>query len=426
MADWSRRRWMQGAGLTALLSQAGCQRGCEDNLVTQNEDALFLLSFLILFVWGQPGSELLTRVYEKRHMRDNLASQAPGPGEEEEEQRHRTPASQLPSTIPSLTAATADVVAGRLTLPDGSVRQAAYLADSLGDRQVDGRIFAFEIDGGKTARMRGAVTLRPAVPGGGTPLEFRDTALSPDGRLLIVSQSGTPPQWIFVDTLNLTVAGRLMAPASVFPRVVAFAPDGRTAYAVASSQQFGATPPPPHSLHVIDTVARGITRSATLPANTEILDAVVSPDGGLLIGVANADAIHIVDLATLTYSARVAGVSPPGDTQPYSGTIQRVLMSPTGDRFYVSITRNPSNNSNARSAAVGVFDLPSATKVGELPLRYPAGVIGPRMGLSRDGILLVAGFQRGTEVQIFDTSTDREIDAITYPASFGFAALAAS
>jgi len=298
--------------------------------------------------------------------------------------------------------------------------RAFYLLDILGDAQTDGRVLAL-LANETTLQNRGQVTLRPLMPAGPS-YQAPHMELTRDGGLLIVSQSSPPAQWILIDAGSLTISGRLMAPPGVFPRRCAFSPDGRRAYAVVANQQFDMFPQS-MSIRVLDTVSRTIIGAINLPANTIITDLEISPDGGLLCGVGGA-ILNFIDVATGTYSGSVAAVPPAGDTTAWSGQVERMAIHPNGEELYVGITRNPSNNFNLRSGAIGVFDLRRAEKIAEIPLRYPSGVIGLRIGISPSGKTLFAGFQRGTEIQILDTATRSEVSRIPLEASFGFADLA--
>jgi DNA-binding beta-propeller fold protein YncE len=318
-----------------------------------------------------------------------------------------------------LTGGLAGLAGGRDPQPSASPRtRAVYFLDTLGDSQVDGRVYAISINE-NGATLRGQVVLRPLVSGAPS-LYLRHIAISRDGRLLIVSQSGNPPQWIFIDAASLTISGRLMAPPGVFPRRCVISQDGKRAYAVASGLQFDSVPQP-LSVQILDTATRTIAGVIPVPANTVIDDWAITPDEGLLFAVGSRF-LYVFDVATGTYSGRVDALAPVGDTGNWSGAVERLLMHPNGEKLYVSITRNPTSNFNLRTAAVGVFDTRTAQKLVEYPLRYPAGVIFPRMALAPSGQILFVGFQRGTEVQGFDTDSGKEIDPTPLEGS-GFADL---
>jgi hypothetical protein len=301
---------------------------------------------------------------------------------------------------------------------DDPSERAFYLLDNLGDNTADGRVIAIRVTA-STATPRGSVILRPFVFDGAT-LELLDLALSDDGRLLIVSQAGNPPQWIFIDTATLTITGRLMAPLGAFPRRAVIAPDGKLAYAIASGVQFDQIPQP-LSVQVLDTATRTIVGAIPLPANTQVQDWAITPDQGLLFGVGGR-MLHVVDVATRTHSGSFDIIAPIGSTAFVSGNVQRLAIHPSGDRAYAVITRFPVGAPQA--AVVAVIDVRTAQKIEEWPLRYPPGVIGPRIAISANGSLLAVGFQRASELQVFDPDLGIELDPIVLGSGFGFATLA--
>ncbi len=415
MSHMTRRQIVNRLALTCVLSHVACsQEDCAEE-VAQNP----LLRLVICFLFGQDLSEILMSL--------NAVEVTP-------------PIVTLPPPPRIITIGNITGVKGVLRVTVGgppppaqlrnsiatgnhtdAVARAFYLLDSLGDGQVDGRVYAIDANEGG-ATLRGSVTLRPAMAGAPS-LQLRDMALSTDGRLLIVSQIGDPPQWIFIDTASLTIAGRLMAPSGVFPRRSVISPDGKLAYAVAYASASDPFPPPPAAIHILDTARRTITGTIPLPANTAISDLVITPDEGLLFGVGNR-LLHVVDVATGTYSGNVDAVPPLSDLQAWSGSVERVVRDPRGEKLYAAVIRNPSNNFNLKSAAVAVFDVRSAQKIAEFPLRYASGVVGARIGISPFGDILLAGLQLGTEVQLFDTASGAEVASIPVERSFRFTDLA--
>lgn len=323
--------------------------------------------------------------------------------------------------LPPLTGALAGVATGPAP-PQATKTQdtAVYLLDNLGDNTSDGRVFALnfrEPDLG----YRGQVSLREPIFNGPSP-GLRDIVLSPDGSQILVSQAGSPAQWIFVDTATLTITGRLMCPPDTYPRRAVFSPDGKRAYAACTASASDIFPPAAFTLQILDTAAFSIVGSLAFPPSAAVSGMAITPDGGLLLA-AGLRLLHVIDLATVTYSGNIDLIPPLGVTTPHSGEVTRILIDPSGERLYAAIRRNPSNDFNVNNPAVGVIDVRSAVKVAEYPVRLPTGGIGLRIALSPLGVLY-AGFQRGGEVQVFDTTTGQELTGITLPANFGFADLA--
>ncbi|MEO5923200.1 MAG: hypothetical protein ABIR70_05165 [Bryobacteraceae bacterium] len=412
MERLTRRQMIKSGALVTLMTQVACtQRECAEAAIKFDAEDVYY------FYTGQDASEVLARLDKANKKTGSTMKVTP-----------RT------DTVPPLTGGISDSVGGpappsaappaSFPVADGSRNatdpnaRAFYLLDGYGDATVDGRVVAYQVTP-TSLTQRGSVTLRAAVFNGST-LELTDIALSSDGRFLIVSQAGNPPQWIFIDTATLTIAGRLMAPVGVFPRRCAIAADGKLAYAVTSGLQFDAVPQP-LSVQVLDTTTRTIVGSIPLPANTAISDWTITPDQGLLFGVGGRF-LHVVDVATLSHSASVDIIAPLGSTAFVSGNVERLVIHPNGDRLYAIVRRFP--NVGPQVAAVAVIDVRTAQKIEEWPLRYPAGTIGPRIGMAPNGRMLLAGFQRGTEVQTFDPTLSLELETITLGADFGFATFA--
>ncbi|MEZ0069507.1 YVTN family beta-propeller protein [Streptacidiphilus sp. MAP12-20] len=176
------------------------------------------------------------------------------------------------------------------------------------------------------------------------------SALSPDGRLLLVLNAGDAPK----ESLQVvaTATGKVVqqfdyqTPDGVYGGV-AFSPDGRHAYASAGGHGTVHV----YAVDAADTVTEGapIVLPTTNPAGQKVTmypaGLAVTPDGGRLV-VADqlADAASVVDLTTGAVTATVAvGHNPYG-----------VALSPDGRTAYVS---------NQGANTVTVLDLTGAAPV---------------------------------------------------------------
>ncbi len=301
--------------------------------------------------------------------------------------------------------------------PTADTARSFYILDSLGDATSDGRVFALDATEMGFA-LRGSVSLRAANLGGPSA-DLRHIALSPNGAQLIVSQAGAPAQWIYIDAGTLQF-NRQMAPANVFPRRVVYSPDGRLAYALSSNLATDNTSQI-LSIQILDTTARTVAGSIPIPANSSVADLAITPDGGLVFGV-GARLLHVIDVASRTYSDRFELLAPPNGGAIATGGAERIVMHPDGEQLYMLIRRLSLQNES--DAAVAIVDIRTAAKTGEIPLRLSPGVTGSMLGISRTGRTLVAGFQRGTELQSFTTDPLVEIPPIVMPSNFGLAGLA--
>jgi YVTN family beta-propeller protein len=155
------------------------------------------------------------------------------------------------------------------------------------------------------------------------------TALSPDGRTMLVSNDGQGAQSLqVVDVASSKVVQSLTyaAPASLFVGV-AFSPDGRTAYASGGGDQ---------QVHRYRVTGRRLTELAplalprTAPSGAKInafpAGLAVTPDGTRLVVADHlADAVSIIDVASGTVQTTAVGHAP-----------RTVTLSPDGRTAWVT------------------------------------------------------------------------------------------
>jgi DNA-binding beta-propeller fold protein YncE len=396
MPNLTRRNALRTLGLGSVLAQMACHQDCRG----------FFTFFGVTFVYwlfGQSAGSIIEYLL-KREIKDQ--------GLEDRQIQAALAAEIVNAFLSSVEAGSSPSGSGGPPRSATSVSHACYVLDSLGDATVDGRVFALSADD-SSSTVRGTVTLRVAIPGA-SPLTLTDIALSKDGNRLLVSQAGLPPEWIFIDAASLTIAGRVTPPAGVFPRQAIFSPDGKFAYTFSSDRRFDETAQR-FTVHVLDATTRTVLNSLALPAGTSIDDIAITPDGALLFAVGNR-LVHVIDTATLTYSGSNDIVTPSG---PFvSGNARRLAMHPDGARVFTVISRFPSG---ATVPVVATIDTRTAQVVAEWPLKYPTGGTGPRLMLVGDGRTLAAGFQRGPELQIYDTTAGEPLPSIVFPSNFGFA-----
>ncbi len=391
----TRRNVLRTLGLGSVASQIACHKSCQAFFT-------YIGVTIIYWLWGQEAGSLIEALVKAR-----LEAYP-----ETEDLYKQYVASQLIGLLAGAAAGDSPSGPGGPPRSAASASRACYLLDSLGDATVDGRVYALSASD-PNVTVRGTVTLRAAIPGA-DPLTLTDIALSNDGNRLIVSQAGMPPEWIFIDAASLTIAGRVTPPAGIFPRQAIFSPDGKLAYTFSSDRRFDETAQR-FTVHVLDSTTRTVLNSLALPAGTVIDDIAITPDGALLFAVGNR-LVHVIDTATLTYSGSNDLVSPSG---PFvSGNVRRLAMHPDGIKLFTVISRFPSG---ATVPVVATIDTRTAQVVEEWPLRYPAGGTAPRLLLSVDGRTLGAGFQRGPELQLYDTTAGEPLDSIVFPPNFGFA-----
>lgn len=385
MAKITRRSALRTLGITSVVAQMACHEKCPD-LDESAKKTFELMHVLFSIIY-------LTK-YEQDiapHVKPILPMAVIA----------RMQANGSPS---SSVAGSAPTTGGRNA---AAVSRAWYVVDALGDANVDAQVYAVSL--GDDMTLRGSVTLRTAVPGA-SALSLPDIALSSDGARLLVCQAGAPPEWIFIDAASLTISGRLTPPAGIFPRQAVFSPDGKLAYTFSSDRQFDETAQR-FTVHVLDTSSRTVLNSLALPAGTAIDDIALTPDGALLFAVGNR-LVHIIDTSTLTYSGQNDIVTPSG---PFvSGNARRLVMHPDGDKLYTVITRFPSGSTVPVVAAI---DTRTGQVVSEWPLKYPTGGTAPRIALTPDGTTLGAGFQRGPELQIYNTTSGEPEPSIVFSIS---------
>lgn len=412
MNDITRRKLLRNLAMTAVLGNVACeQKDCAKTIATELGAYI-----LYTFFFGIASSETLTDFREwDEILRDRLL-----------EEPLFTPTYTFPPgpTLGGVGIAAAGGASAAASSPqiaraggapaprtvEGRPPAALYVADTLGNSQVDGQIHAIEING-RTVTVRGSVGLRPAAPSAPF-INLRHLALSADGHLLIVSQEGTPSQWILIDTASLDILGRVMAPPNQFARRAVISPDGKLAFVVAATSQSTSTPPV--VLHVIDTTARSIIGAIPLPENTPIADLTITPDQGLLFGV-NRRLIHVMDVRSGTYSGAIDVLRLPSDPLgPMAGRFSNVVMNPTGAKFYAS----PLEFAAESRYAIGVFDVGSVEKIGEITVRNPPNTGSPLLALSPSGETILYSTQLGTEVQAFNVETGAEVATIPVDPAF--------
>jgi hypothetical protein len=383
-----RRRFLRSLGLTAVLGQSACHNQCGE----------FGESY-ILFFWGQIGSLIiyLSHLIEGSLVEARLSVGLPVP---------------QTSGFNGISAGT--VSGARPAALGGSGGRTVYLLDTLGDDQVDGRVYALDVND-TVLQLRGEVGLRP-IDNAAPFIALRHIALSGDASTIVISQEGAPSQWIFVDAAALEVIGRVMAPQGQLARRAILSPDARLAYVVAGANS---STNAPATVHVVDLASNSITHTFDLPDNVPVTDLAVTPDHGLLFGVSGRF-IHVFDLRTGTYSGAVEVLRPASDPQgAMIGRFNRVVMNPSGAEFYAG----PIEFLGEGRFAVGAFDVQSVAKTKEMTVQQGPSTGTPLMSLSPTGSSLSYGVQLGTIIQRFDTSTGAEIESIPVEESFRLTSL---
>jgi DNA-binding beta-propeller fold protein YncE len=382
-----RRRFLRSLGLGAVLGQSACHNQCGERV----ERA-------ILVFFGQEGSLIVWL----SHVLDGTISRPLSVG----------PPVPQSSGFNGISAGT--VSGPRPASLGGSSGTAMYLLDTLGDGEVDGRVYAIDVDG-EVLQLRGEVGLRP-IDNDAPFIALRHIALSNDGSTIAVSQEGAPSQWVFIDAASIEISSRVMAPQGQLARRAIFSPDGKLAYVAAATSSATNSPV---VVHVVDVAANSIIHTFDLPENTPIADLAVTPDQGLLIGVAGRF-IHAFDLRTGTYSGAANVLRPAGDPQgAVVGRFTQVVMHPNGAEFYAG----PIEFFEDGRYAVSAFDVQSLAQTKTMTVEDTPATGRPLLSLSASGGALSYAVQLGTLVQTFDTASGAEIDRAPVEGSFRLTSL---
>ncbi|MGZ4489891.1 MAG: alkaline phosphatase family protein [Nocardioidaceae bacterium] len=222
-----------------------------------------------------------------------------------------------------------------------------------------------------------------------------NTALSPDGKTMLVSNDGQGTQSLqVVDTSTSKVVQTLdyASPQSLFVGL-AFSPDGTKAYAAGGGQQV---------IHTYDVKDGRLTETApiTLPKTNPAGAAVnmfpaglsTTADGKQLVVADHlADAASVVDTATGTAQTVAVGHT------PYTAVVAK-----GGDKAYVT---------NQGADTVSVLDLGGA--IPTVSKTVKVGTHPNTAVLSKDGSRLFVANGDSDDISVLDTSTDTVVKTIS-------------
>jgi YVTN family beta-propeller protein len=214
-------------------------------------------------------------------------------------------------------------------------------------------------------------------------------ALSPDGRLLVVSNNGLGTQSLqVVDTATSRVLQAIpySRPHGLFLGV-AFSPDGRRVYASGGGEQ---------RIHTYDVAGTRLSETAPIrlptknPAGVAVdmfpAGLAVTPDGGRLVVADHlADAVSLVDLATREVTTTAVGHAPQG-----------VALSADGRTAWVT---------HQGGKRVSVLDVSGPTPVVTRSVRvgtHPNAVL-----LSRDHDTVYVANGDSDEISVLDAASSR-------------------
>jgi YVTN family beta-propeller protein len=212
------------------------------------------------------------------------------------------------------------------------------------------------------------------------------TALSPDGKTMLVSNDGQGTQSLqVVDTATSKVVQEIdyTSPQGLFSGL-AFSPDGKTAYAAGGGQNV---------VHTYDVSGGKLTEKAPLdlpttnPAGAKVnpfpAGVAVTPDGSRLVVADHlADAATVIDTATGTSQTVAVGHAPQG-----------VAVSPDGKTAYVS---------NQGADTVSVLDISGGAPT--VADTIQVGTHPNALRLSKDGGTLFAADGDSDQVSVVDTA----------------------
>ncbi|MGB8651917.1 MAG: bifunctional YncE family protein/alkaline phosphatase family protein [Mycobacteriales bacterium] len=302
--------------------------------------------------------------------------------------------------------------------------------------------------GATAAIASGAVTTAGPRPDGTavTPLGHRITpagrqsrlgdlplgsALSPDGRTLLVSNDGQGTQSLqVVDARSGAVRQTLpySAPASLFVGV-AFSPDGRTAWASGGGDG---------TIHRYGVAAGHVTESAPLTVGARLFPAglAVTPDGRRLVVADHlGDAVSVVDVATGAVRTTAVGHHPRSVTLSRDGRTAWVTDQGGDTVSVVDVTGAPVVRStvrvgthpaaavldgssvwvaNAESDTLSVLDAATDRVVDTVRLApYPAAPVGSSpSALALQGHRLYVAEAGNDSVDVVDTATRRVVGSV--------------
>jgi len=176
-------------------------------------------------------------------------------------------------------------------------------------------------------------------------------AISPDGRLLLVSAGSDGGSVSVLRISDKTLVASFPSPAGIAPLGVAFSPDGQRAY-VAAADVSGAA----GMLHVFNPATGAVIDSdlvGVLPTGI-----AVSPDGNLVYVTNKTDnTVSVYNTATgnVVPTFATVGTAPTG-----------IAIGPDGARVYV--VNRGSNNVSVLDASTGVAVAGSPVSVGSTPI----------------------------------------------------------
>jgi len=222
--------------------------------------------------------------------------------------------------------------------------------------------------------VAGTLTARDAVAVEGYPAGL---ALSPDGATLWVAQfrgEGIAE----VDTATMTVRATIASPAPDTAYHLLHLPARNELYATAYRST---------DVVVIDTATRAVV--ATLAVGGNPSEAVLAPDGRVLVSVADGESVVAIDPATRTVTARAQVNAGDAAQLDEDGMTPLPGASPTG--LAVDAARGRLYVARSADNAIGVLDLATLVPAGALPTGwYPTDV-----ALAGDGARLVVTNGKG-------------------------------
>lgn len=220
------------------------------------------------------------------------------------------------------------------------------------------------------------------------PSFIRILAAAPDGLSVAFNQPiATASQIRFIDVLTNNITRSLTLPNNSDVKGINYAPDGSRIY-VADSRL---------GIHAINPNPLAISQTIALPAGiSSIVSSSISPDGRILLArTSGSAALSIFDLTALAWTSPVTiGRNVPLGEQP-------CVFHPYGNEFYCSTTDG-----------IGIFD--TATMTGIASITLPRGEILNRFHSFEGGAYLLVCTDKALRMV---NLTTREIEATLTPES---------